>query len=285
MKNVLVTGGSGQLASLIRRKSKDCKELKFLFVDLDELDITSHESVSRFFEKYSLNYCINCAAYTAVDAAEENESLARRVNAEGAGILALNCSKHLAKMVQVSTDFVFNGTKGTPYKETDIANPLSIYGQTKLEGEELVRKNLSEHFILRTSWLYSLEGNNFLKTMLRLGKERDTLNVVNDQIGTPTYAGDLADIILNIIQTDSEKYGLYHYSNEGQTSWYGFASRIFELSGMSINLSPIPSKGYPTPATRPSYSVLDKAKIKKAFGIKIAEWEESLKDVLMQITS
>lgn len=183
-------------------------------------------------------------------------------------------------MVQLSTDFVFDGSKNRPYSEQDATNPLSVYGRSKLKGEILVAEALKEHFILRTSWLYSLEGHNFLKTMLKLGKDRDTLNVVNDQRGTPTYAGDLADVILHIIETGNKNYGLYHYSNEGSATWYEFAKSIFELANITVDLQPINTEEYPTPAKRPAYSVLDKSKVKTELRASVPEWEESLGKLL-----
>ncbi len=283
MKNVLITGGSGQLASCIKDVAIAIENCNFLYANVDELDITNPELVKIYFKNKKITHCINCAAYTAVDKAETDKVLADRVNNIGAKHLAKACAENGALMIQISTDFVFDGSQGTLYKEIDQTNPLGVYGATKLQGELSVAKALKEHFILRTSWLYSEHGNNFLKTMLRLGKEREELNVVTDQIGTPTYAGDLAKIILGIVTNDSKDYGVYHYSNEGVASWYDFAKAIFDLRQLNCKVMPINTAGYPTPAKRPPFSVMDKSKIKTGLGIKIPYWRESLEKCLSVI--
>jgi len=280
MIQILVTGGNGQLASCIKNAVDGLDEYNFIYVDLDELDITDKNAVDRFFEKTKPKWCINCAAYTAVDKAELDIELAEKVNIDGAKYLAQASKNYDSKFIQISTDFVFDGAKGSIYGETDETSPLSVYGRTKLQGEQVTAKEVDEHFILRTSWLYSEFGNNFLKTMMRLGSERAELNVVADQIGTPTYAGDLAELIKSIITADSEAYGLYHYSNEGVASWYDFAKAIMDVSQTACKVLPIKTEGYPTPATRPAFSVMDKSKIKNEFEIEIPYWRDSLKKCL-----
>lgn len=285
MKNVLVTGGKGQLASCINDLIEEHVQYNFIFVDYDELDITIKNEVNHFFETNKIDYCINCAAYTAVDKAESEEKLAEAVNEKGAQYLAEACNKFKAVLIQVSTDFVFNGKKTTPYKEEDLASPLGVYGLTKLNGETTITNCLKEYFIIRTAWLYSEHGNNFVKTMLRLGKEREEISVISDQIGTPTYAGDLAKVILKVLTEKSKSYGTYHYSNEGIASWYDFSKAIFEYSGLLIKVFPINTEAYPTPAKRPNYSVMDKIKIKKTLGVNIPYWRDSLKKCLTKINS
>ncbi|WP_339626195.1 dTDP-4-dehydrorhamnose reductase [uncultured Maribacter sp.] len=280
MKNILVTGGKGQLASCIKDVSGNLDNLNFIYVDIDQLDITDIKSVKTFFEKNNVSYCINCAAYTAVDKAESNKEMAERINVLGARNLAIACKSNDAVLIHISTDFVFDGVNTKPYNEEDKVNPLSIYGLTKLNGELVIADSLKEYFIIRTSWLYSEHGNNFLKTMLRLGSERENLGVVIDQLGTPTYAGDLAKAIMTIICVNSSAFGLYHYSNEGVASWYDFAHAIFEFKDISTVLKPIKTEAYPTPAARPRNSIMDKSKFKKEFGIQIPHWRESLQKCL-----
>lgn len=280
MKNVLVTGGKGQLACCLKDISNGLTDYKFIYVDYDELDITEKGEVNSFFKEQGILYCINCAAYTAVDKAENEKELAKSINCDGARNLAEACNQFGATFIQISTDFVFDGQQSVPYQESDKTNPISIYGITKLEGELETAKILREHFVIRTSWLYSEHGNNFLKTMLRLGTERDELNVVCDQIGSPTYAGDLAKVILKIITEKSNCFGTYHYSNEGVASWYDFSMAIFDLAEVNCKVVPIKTKDYPTPAKRPTYSVMDKSKIKEVLNIEIPYWRGSLKKLL-----
>ncbi|WP_299244481.1 dTDP-4-dehydrorhamnose reductase [uncultured Aquimarina sp.] len=283
MKNILVTGGKGQLASCIKDVENFLNDFNFIYVDYDELDITKENDVKLFFEKQEIKYCINCAAYTAVDKAESEAEISKEINTTGARFLAESCKKHNAVFIQISTDFVFDGKQSFPYTETDKTTPLGIYGITKLGGEKATISSVDKYFIIRTSWLYSEYGNNFLKTMLRLGKEREELSVVCDQVGTPTYAGDLADMILKIITEESSYYGTYHYSNEGVASWYDFAKTIFDESEIKIKLLPIKTEAYPTPAQRPYYSVMDKSKIKETFNIEIPYWRDSLKKTITAI--
>lgn len=283
MMNVLVTGGKGQLASCIRDVEKTFDNLNLIYTDYQNLDISNLEEVNKFFCSNKIDYCINCAAYTAVDKAEEEPDKAFQVNAIGAKNLAIACKGYNVVLVQVSTDFVFDGNKHQPYNETDITKPISVYGASKLQGELDIQENLKEYFIVRTSWLYSEHGNNFMKTMLRLAKTRDEISVVNDQVGTPTYATDLAIALLSIIQQQSKTYGVYHYSNNGAVSWYDFAKAIFELSSSSIKLNAIPTIEFPTPARRPKYSILDKTKIVNTFKVKVPEWKVSLEQVVLKI--
>ena len=277
MTNVLVTGSNGQLASCIKDLEKQYKNLKLIYTDYQELDICDLNQLNTFFKSNSkIHYCINCAAYTAVDKAETDVDKAYEINAQGAKNLAIVCREFDVVLIHISTDFVFDGQKTAPYNEADIPNPISVYGASKLKGEVEIQKTVKEYFIIRTSWLYSEYGTNFMKTMLRLAETRDEINVVSDQIGTPTYGGDLAKVILTIINSKSTGFGLYHYSNEGVTSWYDFAKTIFEASNLKIKTNPIKSAAYPTPAKRPAYSVLDKTKIKNTLRTQAPFWSESL---------
>ncbi|MEM0541495.1 dTDP-4-dehydrorhamnose reductase [Flavobacterium sp. j3] len=280
---VLVTGANGQLGQSLQYVATKYPELQFVFCSSSELDITNLEKIASVFSKIQPNFCINAAAYTAVDKAESEPEKAYLINATGAKNVAEVCKEYNTILLHVSTDFVFDGNKQTPYNEEDLPNPTGIYGKTKLEGEIEIQKIWANHFIVRTSWVYSQFGNNFMKTMLRLASERDIISVVNDQIGTPTNAVDLAEGLIKIItehlKLNTEHfYGIYNFSHEGQCSWYDFAKKIFEINNININLLPIPTSSFPTPAKRPSFSVLDKSKIKKVFGIEINNWEESLRN-------
>lgn len=281
MKTILVTGSNGQLANCIKDIEANYKGFKFIYTSASDLDITNSAQVDSFFKTNPIDFCVNCAAYTAVDKAETDSENAYNVNVIGAKNLALACKAYKATLLHVSTDFVFDGKNTSPYLETDQTNPLGVYGSTKLEGEKAISTLLNTYFIIRTSWLYSEHGNNFMKTMLRLNKDRDELSVVVDQIGTPTYAKDLAVILLKIISSNNKNYGIYNYSNEGEVSWYDFAKAIFEEIGSQIKLFPIKSVAYPTPAQRPQFSVLDKSKIKQALLIEIPYWRDSLRKAIM----
>lgn len=278
---VLVTGANGQLGSEIREISGAFPELEFSFTDVAELDITNPEKVAAFLSGFKPEFLVNCAAYTAVDKAETDISTATLLNATAVGILAGESAKLECKMIHVSTDYVFDGKGPRPYKEDDPADPQSAYGKTKLEGEILCQQFNPESLIIRTSWLYSAFGNNFVKTMLRLGNERPDLGVIADQIGSPTNAADLALAILTIISsvTKGEKPfvpGIYHYSNEGVASWYDFTKAIFDINQINCVVKPIASEDYPSPVPRPAYSVMNKSKIKLIFGLQIPHWRDSL---------
>ena len=281
---VLVTGANGQLGQSIRFIADKHPNIQFVYTDFQEMDITSLESCQTVFSKYKPQFCINTAAYTAVDKAESEAEKAHLINAVGPENLATVCKEYDTILLHISTDFIFDGTSTTPYLESNIPNPQSVYGQTKLDGELAIQKSWEKHFIVRTSWVYSQFANNFMKTMLRLASERDSLSVVNDQIGTPTNAVDLAEVLLTIIQSPITHhpsfFGIYNFSNEGVCSWYDFAKEIFHQKGISIDLQPIPTSAYPTPAKRPAFSVLDKSKIKTTFPIAIADWKTSLKKCL-----
>lgn len=274
--NILITGCNGQLGNEIQLLQTQYAQHTWFNTDVNELDITDKTAIERFVEENEIGGIVNCAAYTAVDKAESDPQLARKLNADAPAFLAEAVAKRGGWMVQVSTDHVFNGTKHTPYVETDEPCPNSVYGQTKLEGEQAVSKLCPNAMIIRTAWLYSEFGNNFVKTMIRLGREREQLGVIFDQVGTPTYAHDLATAIMTAIDKGI-KPGVYHFSNEGVTSWYDFTKSIHRLAGINTcQVSPLHTAEYPTPASRPAYSVLDKTKIKDAYGIEIPHWEESL---------
>lgn len=276
MGNIVVFGASGQLGQCLKKVAALKGITSIIFPTESEANILDADLLNKIFEHYKPTYAINCAAYTAVDKAEDDIELARKINKTGAQNLAIQCKAHGAILVQISTDFVFKGDIPNPLVEDDIAEPISIYGLTKLEGEQDVAAILSQHYIIRTSWLYSEFANNFVKTMLKLGAERDELKIIVDQVGTPTYAIDLAGAILDIINSGAGNFGIYHYSNEGVTSWYDFAKGIFDISGTQVKTYPIRTSEYPTRATRPAFSVMDKTKIKKTFGLEIPYWRDSL---------
>ena len=276
MENIIVFGASGQLGNCLKKVAEEKGITTIYFPVEAEANILDIAAIKSLFEKYKPAFAINCAAYTAVDKAEDDIELARKINKTGAENLALACKEHDAALVHVSTDFIFKGDTPHPLVEDDVTEPISIYGLTKLEGEQDVIKILDQHYIIRTSWLYSEFGNNFVKTMLKLGAERDLLKIIADQVGTPTYGIDLAGCILDIITSNKKEYGVYHYSNEGVTSWYDFAKGIFDLSATNVKVLPIRTSEYPTRATRPAYSVMDKSKIKSTFDIEIPYWRDSL---------
>jgi len=283
--NILVTGSNGQLGSELRKISGNFPDYRFFFTDVAELDVANPDAVNDFFEKNGIQTVVNCAAYTAVDKAESDERMATLINATAVAHLAKSCSKTDATLIHISTDYVYDGRACRPYSEDHPTAPSSVYGRSKLAGEKEALTT-PKSVVIRTSWLYSSFGNNFVKTMLRLGKERETLNVVFDQIGTPTYAADLAQTIMLITsQTEQNKLipGIFHYSNEGVCSWYDFALEIMQQTGLKCAVKPIETKDYPTPATRPHYSVLNKARIKTEYGVEIPHWKESLKKCLEEI--
>ncbi len=282
MMNVLVTGADGQLSNCLEDLSGAYPDINFTYKTIDQLDITDRDQIKKAFDESPYNYCINCAAYTAVDKAETDSQTAMEVNVLGASYLAEACRSYSTTLIHISTDFIFDGKKSEPYLESDKPNPLGVYGESKYQGELRIQEILDQFYIIRTSWLYSEHGNNFMKTMLRLAAEREELNVVNDQHGTPTYARDLARAIVTIIQNTNKEYGIYHYSNEGETTWFEFTESIFKQSNIDIRLNPIPTSEYPTPAKRPSYSVLDLGKIKRVFPkIEIKNWKDSLTEALI----
>lgn len=290
---VLVTGANGQLGQALQSVAGNYPTIDFVFCNSSELNITDLDQCKAVFNQYQPDFCINTAAYTAVDKAESEQEKAFNINVNGAENLALVCKDFDTTLLHVSTDFVFDGksfvtSSGVEksYTETDKPNPTGVYGLTKLQGEQAIQNIWKKHFIIRTSWVYSEFGNNFMKTMLRLASERDTLSVVDDQIGTPTYAVDLANILVTITLspfTQNPNYGIYNFSNEGKCSWYDFAKEIFIQKDIKINLKPIPTTEFPTPANRPAFSVLDKTKIKETFHVDIKNWKDSLKIALQRI--
>ncbi|MFX4153532.1 dTDP-4-dehydrorhamnose reductase [Aliarcobacter butzleri] len=282
--NILVTGSKGQLGSEIKGLSSNYS-YNFFFTDRLNIDITNKDNIKDFCQTNNINVIINCAAYTAVDKAESDIENADLVNRKAVKKLAIVSSELNIKLIHISTDYVFDGRNFKPYKEEFQVNPQGVYGKTKLEGElELININPKNSLIIRTSWVYSYYGNNFVKTMLRLGKEKDSLGVVFDQIGTPTYAFHLAKIILDIIpQIENEKVEIVNFSNEGVVSWYDFAKEIMKMAKIDCKINPIESFQYPTPAVRPHFSVLNKAKIKAMFNVEIPYWKDGLDDCLKRL--
>lgn len=276
MKRILVTGANGQLGQSIKEVSNNYNQLDFVFVSRTELDITNNDLVVSYFNENKFDAVVNCAAYTAVDLAESDIDNARLVNATATKNLAEATAKADIPFIHLSTDYVFDGTVSTPRLESDQVNPIGFYGQTKLEGEQLALGTNPKTIIIRTAWVYSKYAKNFVKTMLWLFNEKEEIGVINDQIGSPTNAVDLADAIAQILSKDELTYGIYNYSNEGECSWFDFASKIKELTNSSIKINPIPTTSYPTPAKRPAYSLLDKTKIKQTYAIEIPNWEDSL---------
>ena len=283
MKNILITGANGQLGNEMRVLSEENKEYTYFFTDVAELDICNEQAVMDFVKANDIHVIVNCAAYTAVDKAEENIEFCTKLNADAVGYLAKAAEANQAEFIQISTDYVFDGTAHTPYRETEPTSPNSVYGSTKLAGEQNALTLCSRSMVIRTAWLYSTFGNNFVKTMIRLGKERDTLGVIFDQIGTPTYARDLACAIYAAIRQGVTP-GVYHFSNEGVCSWYDFTKAIHRLAGIKdCKVNPLHTEEYPTPAKRPHYSVLDKTKIKATYGIEIPYWMDSLQACVSEL--
>ena len=275
MSKVVIFGASGQLGSCIKSITGNYSET-FYFPQETEANILDIDALNKVFAAQKPDYVINCAAYTAVDKAEDDSELSEKVNVTGVKNLADQCAKYGTVLIHVSTDFVFKGDVARPLTESDPTHPISVYGQTKLDGELVIPGLTDKYFIVRTAWLYSEFANNFVKTMLKLGSERDLLKIIADQVGTPTYAMDLADCIVTIIKSGSTEYGIYHYSNEGVASWYDFTKAIFDLSGTATKVLPIATSEYPTRAVRPAYSVMDKTKVRKTFSIEIPYWRDSL---------
>lgn len=273
---VAVVGANGQLGQALRHIAANHPAMQCHFFSSKEIDVTQVTSIEKVWHQLKPDFCINAAAYTAVDKAESESDKATLINVDGARNLATICKEFNTTLLHISTDFVFDGSKTTPYLESDTTNPQSVYGTTKRDGELAIINTMQAYFIIRTSWLYSQFGNNFMKTMLRLSQERSALSIVDDQIGSPTHAIDLAEMLLTIIQSKSTAYGIYHFSNRGNTSWYGFAKKIFEVNKVLIPLNPIATSEYPTPAKRPHYSVLDVSKIESTFKVSIKKWDVAL---------
>lgn len=283
MKNILITGANGQLGNEMQMLSEENSEYTYFFTDVAELDICNKQAVMDFVRTNDINVIVNCAAYTAVDKAEENVELCTKLNADAVGYLAEAAEANQSEFIQVSTDYVFDGTAHVPYQETDPTCPNSAYGSTKLAGEQNALTLCSRAMVIRTAWLYSTFGNNFVKTMIRLGKERDSIGVIFDQIGTPTYARDLARVIFTAIHQGVVP-GVYHFSNEGVCSWYDFTKAIHRLAGITdCKVNPLHTEEYPTPAKRPHYSVLDKTKIKNTYHIEIPYWMDSLQSCIAEL--
>jgi len=286
---ILITGANGQTGREFRSLEAAYPQYDFLFAGREELPVEDAAAVSQYFSQHDIDFCVNCAAYTAVDKAESEPAKAFSINRDAVGILAGACAQYKVQLIHISTDYVFDGTATEPIREDHTTNPLGIYGESKLQGEVLCVATDPTALIIRTSWVYSAFGNNFVKTMLRLMKEKESINVVNDQWGAPTYAADLAKAILEIIgQNDiAGKHpgsNIYHYSNAGLISWYDFAVSIKELTGSNCVVNPIPSSQYPTPVTRPHYSLLDTTKIRSTFGIEIPSWKDSLVECLDKLS-
>ena len=280
MKNILITGANGQLGNEIRVLSTEYLEYAYFFTDVAELDICDEQAVMEFVQANDIHVIVNCAAYTAVDKAEENVELCTKLNADAVGYLAKAAEACGAEFIQISTDYVFDGTAHVPYRESASTCPNSVYGHTKLAGEQNALTLCSRSMVIRTAWLYSTFGNNFVKTMIRLGRERDSLGVIFDQVGTPTYARDLARAIFVAIRQGVVP-GVYHFSNEGVCSWYDFTKAIHRLAGIAdCKVKPLHTEEYPTLAKRPHYSVLDKTKIKKIYNTEVPYWEDSLKECI-----
>lgn len=276
MKKILITGAYGQLGSVLSLLLDGDKEVELIKTDVDTLDVCNAKEVEACIGKHHPDVVVNCAAYTAVDQAEADTEKAKRLNVEAIGNIAKAAKKHKAKVIHISTDYVFSGNAHTPYKENKAVCPQSVYGRTKAAGEAKLKEILPEAVIIRTAWLYSTFGKNFVKTMINLGSTRKEINVVADQFGTPTYAADLAAAIHHIINFPTWHPGIYHFTNEGYASWYDFASAIMLMNGLECKVNPIPTSGYPTAAHRPAYSVLSKTKIKETFGINPPHWLEAL---------
>ena len=283
LMNILITGCNGQLGNEMQLLEQQNPQHTYYNTDVAELDITNREAIFTFVDTHQIDGIVNCAAYTAVDKAEDNQTFCDQLNHIAPGYLAEAVERHHGWLIQVSTDYVFDGTNHTPYVESDPVCPNSVYGRTKLAGEQAAAEACKQTMIIRTAWLYSTFGNNFVKTMIRLGKEKPELGVIFDQIGTPTYARDLAVAIMTAIN-QGVKPGTYHFSNEGVISWYDFTKAIHRTAGITTcRVRPLHTSEYPTPAARPHYSVLDKTKIKQTYGIEIPHWEESLKECIEQL--
>jgi len=282
---ILITGSNGQLGSEFRSVENKYRNYQFTFTDIEELDLTDFKAVHLFFEENTFDYCVNCAGYTAVDKAEDEPNKVFLLNADAIENLAKECTRNKVRLIHISTDYVFDGNATRPYQEDDPVSPESVYGLSKLKGEEAVLKYSSNAIIIRTAWLCSRFGKNFVKTILRLGSEKNELNVVDDQLGSPTFTHDLANAILKITNSFENRNtnGIYHYSSEGTISWFIFAKAIIEIAGLKCEIKPVNTSEYPTKAKRPIYSVLDKGKIKNAFGLIIPDWKSSLSKLIQDL--
>ena len=281
MKKILIIGGNGQLGNCLNKLSSEYTlDYEFHFTDYDTLDITNQKQINEYFSEYEPHYCINVSAYTAVDLAEQEKEKAFAINAEGVKYLAEACAEKGIDLIHISTDYIFDGDTNIPYSEDDFTNPLSVYGASKLEGENLALENNPKTIIIRTSWLYSEFGKNFVKTMLNLFGSKDELNVVADQFGQPTNANDLAKVIMKIISTEEKEYGVFHFSNYPETTWFDFAKKIAELSKSKIKINPISTEQYPTPAKRPMRSTMCLDKIENSYNIEPKYWENSLEECM-----
>ncbi|WP_417237033.1 dTDP-4-dehydrorhamnose reductase [Bizionia paragorgiae] len=277
MLHILVTGSKGQLGSEIKKVSKNYPTIQFTFVDREEMPLDDNDFIITFLNQLQPNLIVSAGAYTAVDQAENEKELVDQINHLAVATMAKWCSNNHAKLIHISTDYVFDGKSAIPYKENDHTSPINWYGETKLRGEQAIERIMQEAVIIRTAWVYSEFGHNFVKTMLRLMKERESIGVVNDQVGTPTYALDLAKAIMTIIESDNWVSGVFHFSNEGEISWYDFAVEINKLGGLNCKVNAVSSDQFPTAAKRPNYSLLDKTKIKQTYNVMVPAWEESLK--------
>lgn len=280
---ILITGANGQLGTELHEILEREFPGQTLYTDVQELDLTNAKAVDSYVANNEITHIVNCAAYTAVDRAEEEKMLCAAVNTDAVKNLAMAADANGAKIIHISTDYVFDGTNHRPYRESDKVNPISQYGTTKRKGETLLLALAPQAIIIRTAWLYSAHGNNFVKTMLRLADSQPEIKVVCDQIGTPTFARDLARAIVKVLQSHQWVPGIYHFTDEGAASWYDFAKAIFRIAGKDVKVTPIPTEDYPTPASRPSYSILDRTRIKATYGIEIPHWEEALADCLRQL--
>lgn len=285
-KKILVAGGNGQLGNCINKaKSEFLNDYEFHFTDVDTLNITDEDAVFDYFDELRPDFCINASAYTAVDLAEKEIEKCFAINADGVGNLADACKKYGATFIHISTDYVFDGESNIPYSEDNFTNPLSVYGESKRKGEELALENNPKTIVIRTSWLYSEFNKNFVKTMLSIFSQKEELNIVSDQFGQPTNANDLADAIMKIIESPKKTYGIYHFSNYPETTWFHFAQKIAELSKSAIKLSPITTEQYPTPAKRPRRSTFSLDKIEKDYNVEIKNWEDSLEECISILTN
>lgn len=280
---ILITGANGQLGTELHEILEREFPGQALYTDVQELDLTNAKAVDSYVANNEITHIVNCAAYTAVDRAEEEKMLCAAVNTDAVKNLAMAADANGAKIIHISTDYVFDGTNHRPYRESDKVNPISQYGTTKRKGETLLLALAPQAIIIRTAWLYSAHGNNFVKTMLRLADSQPEIKVVCDQIGTPTFARDLARAVVKVLQSHQWVPGIYHFTDEGAASWYDFAKAIFRIAGKDVKVTPIPTEDYPTPASRPSYSILDRTRIKATYGIEIPHWEEALADCLRQL--